>query len=122
MDKLKVNPATLAVQFRSAAKDFRLIDDRDSASVVVRYAAQHDEIEKLLGILTAEGPQRWLMRKLQRYTVSIPKRMADRMLAQGSLYLPMPGLYVQVDADNLFDDQRGLKDDDDPFNPGGFAI
>lgn len=122
VDKLKVNPATLAVQFRSAAEAFRLIDDQDNASVVVRYAAQHDEIEKLLRSLAAEGPQRWLMRKLQRYTVSIPKRVADRLHQQGSLTLPMPGLYVQVDADNLYDDQRGLKDDDDPFNPDGFAI
>ncbi len=121
VDKLKVDPKTLAVQFRSAADAFRLIDDQDSASVVVRYAAQHDEIEKLLRILAGEGPQRWLMRKLQRYTVSIPKRMADRMLAQGSLTLPMPGLYVQVDADNLYDDALGLLDDDAIYNPGGFV-
>ncbi len=122
VDKLKVNPATLAVQFRSAADAFRLIDDGGSASVVVRYAAQHDEIEKLLRILAAEGPQRWLMRKLQRYTVSIPKRMADRLHQQGNLTLPMPGLYVQVDADNLYDDALGLLDDDAIYNPDGFAI
>ena len=121
VDKLKVNPATLAVQFRSAANAFRLIDDQDSTSVVVRYAAQHDEIDKLLRILAAEGPQRWLMRKLQRYTVSIPKRMTDRLHQQGSLYLPMPGLYVQVDADNLYDDALGLLDDDAIYNPGGFV-
>ena len=121
VDKLKVDPKTLAVQFRSAADAFRLIDDQDSASVVVRYAAQHDEIDKLLRTLEAEGPQRWLMRKLQRYTVSIPKRMTDRMLAQGSLTLPMPGLYVQVDADNLYDDALGLLDDDAIYNPGGFV-
>ncbi|WP_308645763.1 CRISPR-associated helicase/endonuclease Cas3 [Ottowia beijingensis] len=120
--KLKVNPATLAVQFRSAAEAFRLIDDADSASVVVRYAAQHDKIEKLLRTLQAEGPQRWLMRKLQRYTVSIPKRMADRLHQQGSLYLPMLGLYAQVDAHNLYDGVLGLLDDDAIYNPGGFAI
>ncbi|MBK7000742.1 MAG: CRISPR-associated helicase Cas3' [Rhodoferax sp.] len=120
--KLKVVQGTLAVQFASAAKAFHLIDDEEQASVVVRYAQQHDEIEKLLGILAAEGPQRWLMRKLQRYTVSIPKRMADKMLAQGSLTLPMPGLYVQVDAENLYDPVLGLKPDDDVYNPGGFAI
>lgn len=113
---------TLSVPFRSAAEAFRLIDDQDTATVVVRYAEQRDEIDKLLGILAAEGPQRWLMRKLQRYTVSIHKRVADKMLAQGSLTLPMPGLYVQVNAENLYDPTLGLKTDAGVYNPAGFAI
>jgi CRISPR-associated endonuclease/helicase Cas3 len=119
---LQVEPKTLGVQFRSASDAFRLIDDKDSAMVVVRYAAQGPEIEKLLGMLAAEGPARWLMRKLQRYTVSIHKRMADKMLAQGDLTLPMPGLYVQVDTDNLYDPVLGLKLGDDIYNPGGFTV
>ncbi len=118
---LKVEPKTLGVQFRSAADAFRLIDDQDSASVVVRYAEHHDEIEKLLGILAAEGPARWLMRKLQRYTVSIHKRMADKMLARGDLTLPMPGLYVLRDTDNLYSNIWGLGGVDDLFNPSGFV-
>lgn len=122
-DKLSINDRkTLGVQFRAAADAFHLIDDANSATVVVRYAAQSDEIEKWLGLLTAQGPQRWLMRKLQRYTVSIHKRVADRMLAQGSLVLPMPGLYVQVNAENLYDPMLGFKPDDDVYNPGGFAV
>ena len=60
------------------------------------------------------------MRKLQRYTVSIPKRTADKMLEQGSLTLPMPGLYVQVDAENLYDPVLGLKPEGDIYNPAGF--
>jgi hypothetical protein len=48
--------------------------------------------------------------------------VADKMLAQGDLTLPMPGLYVQVNADNLYDPMLGLKLDDDLYNPGGFAL
>ncbi len=118
---LKVAPETLGVQFRSAADAFRLIDDQDSATVVVRYEAHRDEMDKLLATLTTKGPERWLMRKLQRYTVSIHKRVADRMLEQGSLTLPMPGLYVQKQVDNLYDQNLGLKPDDDLYNPGGFV-
>jgi len=118
---LKVEPKTLGVQFRSAADAFRLIDDKDSAMVVVRYVEHSAEIEKLLGMLASEGPARWLMRKLQRYTVSIHKRVADKMLAQGDMTLPMPGLYAQVNADNLYDPLLGLKLNDDIYNPGGFA-
>ncbi|MBN9339179.1 MAG: CRISPR-associated endonuclease Cas3'' [Comamonadaceae bacterium SCN 68-20] len=122
VNMLKVEPRALAVRFRSAANAFRLIDDEDKATVVVRYAPQQGEIEKLLGILAAEGPQRWLMRKLQRYTVSIPKREADRMLAQGSATLPMPGLYAMVNTDNLYSNILGLVGDDNLYNPSGFAL
>ena len=118
---LKVEPKTLGVQFRTAADAFRLIDDQDSAMVVVRFAAQHVEIEKLLGMLAAEGPARWLMRKLQRYTVSIHKRLADKMLARGDLSLPMPGLYVLRDTDNLYSNIWGLGGDDAIYNPSGFV-
>ena len=86
---LTVESKTLGVQFRSAAEAFRLIDDQDSATVVVRYEPHHEELEKLLATLASKGPERWLMRKLQRYTVSIHKRVADKMLMQGSLTLPM---------------------------------
>ena len=115
------DPKTLGVQFRSAAEAFRLIDDQDSAMIVVRYEPHRDELDMLLATLASKGPERWLMRKLQRYTVSIHKRVADKMLMQGDLTLPMPGLYVQKQADNLYDPNLGLKLDDDLFNPGGFV-
>lgn len=117
----KLRPDTeLAVQFATAAKDFKLIDEEGSATVVVRYPPQREAIAQLLGILEAEGPQRWLMRKLQRYTVSIPQRMADKLLEQGSLTLPMPGLYVQADADHVYDPVLGLVTDDEIYNPHAY--
>jgi CRISPR-associated endonuclease/helicase Cas3 len=113
---LTVEPKTLGVQFRSAAEAFRLIDDQDSATVVVRYAEQREELDKLLATLASKGPERWLMRKLQRYTVSIHKRVADKMLMQGSLTLPMPGLYVQQ-VEGIYHRELGLEIQDVPFNP-----
>ncbi len=121
-DLLKVEPRSLAVNFRSAAEKFKLIDDADQASVLVRYAPQRDEIEKWLAILATQGPQRWLMRKLQRYTVSIPQRQADKMLARGDLSLPVPGLYVLADADNLYSNILGLVGDADLYHPSGFVL
>jgi len=119
---LKVEPRSLAVNFRSAAEKFKLIDDADQATVLVRYAPQREAIEQWLAILTTQGPQRWLMRKLQRYTVSIPKREADKMLAQGDLSLPVPGLYVLAEADNLYSDILGLVGDADLYQPSGFVL
>ena len=120
--KLKVEPRALAVQFRAAADAFRLIDDADSATVVVRYAAHQAHIESLLNLLATEGPQRWLMRKLQRYTITIPQRQATQMLTQGDLSLPMPGLYVLTNTDNLYSTILGLVGDADLYNPSGFAL
>jgi CRISPR-associated endonuclease/helicase Cas3 len=119
---LTVQPRDLAVKFRTAADAFRLIDDADSATVVVRYAAHQEHIDSLLNTLAAEGPQRWLMRKLQRYTVSIPQRLATPMLNQGDLTLPMPGLYVLANTDNLYSNILGLVSDADVYNPSGFAL
>lgn len=118
---LKVQP-DLAVQFGSAAKAFRLVDDQDSATVLVRYAEHAREIDALLTQLHSEGPARWLMRKLQRYTVNIHQRLATQMLAQGSVSLSMPGLYVQVNASNLYDPVLGLVLDADVFNPDAFSL
>lgn len=119
---LTVQPRDLAVKFRTAADAFRLIDDAESATVVVRYAAHQQHIEGLLNTLAAEGPQRWLMRKLQRYTVTIPQRLAMQMLNQGDLTLPMPGLYVLANTDNLYSNILGLVSDADVYNPSGFAL
>jgi CRISPR-associated endonuclease/helicase Cas3 len=113
---------TLAVQFRSAAEAFKLIDDSNHASVVVRYAPHRERLDRWLGQLLSSGPERWLMRKLQRYTVSIPQRLADTMLTQGSLTLPMPGLYVQVDADNLYDPVLGLFTEGVPLDAAGYTF
>jgi CRISPR-associated endonuclease/helicase Cas3 len=119
---LKIDSSkTLSVKFRSAAEAFRLIDDADSALVVVRYAEQREEIEMLLGSLATKGPERWLMRKLQRFTINIKQRLADKMHAQGDLTLPMPGLYVLVDTDNVYSGILGLVGEDDLFNPIGFV-
>jgi len=118
---LTMNPKTLGVQFRSAAEAFRLIDDEDSATVVVRYVPHGEELEKLLATLASKGPERWLMRKLQRYTVSIHKRVADKMLAQGDLTLPMPGLYVQVNACGIYHQELGLQTEGVLYDPDAYA-
>jgi CRISPR-associated endonuclease/helicase Cas3 len=90
---------TLAVQFRSAADAFRLIDDKESSHGGGALRRTKRSIDKLLATrLAAEGPQRWLMRKLQRYTVTIRQSAwPTRCWRKASLTLPMPGLYMQLD-------------------------
>jgi CRISPR-associated endonuclease/helicase Cas3 len=86
--------------------------------VIVWYPPKADDIQMLIEKLKTEGPQRWIMRKLQRFAVTIPAEKANRMLAEGSLNIsPLPGLYIQKLADGLYSDVIGLFVGDIPFNP-----
>jgi len=111
------DPRTLAVNFRTAARKFRLIDDEDSAPVLVLYRGPDgtdDTIDMLLRTLHRDGPERWLMRKLQRYTVNIHRRETTRLQAQGDIEEAFPGLFAQA-SDCLYDPVLGLRSDDSPI-------
>lgn len=120
---LTVEPETLAVNFRAAAEKFRLISDDDSSPVVVDYhAADTDEtIDSLLNILRRDGPQRWLMRKLQRYTVNLHARQIEQLNRQGDIKELIPGLFVQH-SDWLYDLQLGLNPDGRPNLPAAGIV
>lgn len=104
---------TLGIMFRSAAEKFRLIDDEDSTPVIVRYYGpdgNDSTIDALLGSLRKNGPERWLMRKLQRYTVTLHRPQVLTLVKQGDVEQIIPGLYVQV-SDLLYDNHLGLVND-----------
>jgi CRISPR-associated endonuclease/helicase Cas3 len=110
VELLQVDGHTLAVNFRSAAEHFRLIQDEDSVPVICVYRGPDGgdgAIDTFLGALRKDGPARWLMRKLQRYLVNIHRREAERLLRQGDIEEIMPGLYVQV-SDQLYHPTLGL--------------
>ena len=110
---LTVDGKTLAVNFRSAADRFRLIDDADQVSVIVLYRGpegQDATVDQRLAELRKGGAERWLLRALQRYTVSIHQRDAQRLLAQGDIAELLPGLFVQV-SDVAYDATLGLRID-----------
>ena len=69
------------VQFRTAAMEFKLIGDSAQRPVFVRYGDGNQWIDRL----RHAGPTRDIMRHLQRYTVNLPRRMADDMLNDGRL-------------------------------------
>lgn len=91
------------IQFRTTAEKFRLIDDTAYQTFLVRYG----DNDVLLGKLEKEGPQRWLMRKLQRYSVNLPKRLFAQLEKQGDVREIWPGIYAQV-GDTLYDKSLGV--------------
>jgi CRISPR-associated endonuclease/helicase Cas3 len=97
----------LQVQFRTAAKRFRLIEESDYQAVLVRYDNGENEANILLAKLEKTGPDRWLMRKLQRYTVNIPLFHFNRLLANEELREIYPGIFAQS-CDTLYHPELGL--------------
>lgn len=90
------------IQFREAADAFQMIDSRGTHSVVVRWG----ESEKWIESLATVGPKREIMRHLQRYSVSVPRRVAEHLLAEGGV-VEMQGVLVQ-EAEDLYSDEYGL--------------
>jgi CRISPR-associated endonuclease/helicase Cas3 len=93
------------IQLRTVAEKFRLIDDSAYQTILVRYG----DSAKWLDMLEKEGPQRWLMRKLQRYSVNIPKRLFLQLEQRGDVQesKKLQGFFVQI-GDTLYDKTLGV--------------
>jgi CRISPR-associated endonuclease/helicase Cas3 len=73
----------------------------------------------LIGSLRKEGPKRWLMRKLQRYTVSLPDYQFKKLLGNGDVREVYPDMFAQT-ADALYHADLGVLVDD--TNPDPSAL
>jgi len=113
----------LAVRFRDAADAFRLIDEKDAATVFVRWYSPRCrwDVGMLIHTLQRDGPERWLMRKLQRYGVTIYQHDLQRLLVCGDVQEVGPGLYVQTESDVFYDPVLGARLDGAPGDPAAFV-
>lgn len=118
----------LGIRFRTAAREFRLIEDT-YLPIVVRYAppvdtgdmaapsrragtASHTGVGDLLDQLRYRPPSRDDYRRLQRFTVSIPRYLHGQLQAEGHVEELHPGLFVQVSS-WLYHPTLGLRAGDD---------
>ena len=83
------NDPELRIGFRTAAAKFHLIDELTYLPVIVRYRN-----EDLLGILARGDPERWLLRRLKRYVVNMPRMIHASILKTGAILEQKPGLFV----------------------------
>ncbi|MGE5411639.1 MAG: hypothetical protein ACM3MI_11830, partial [Clostridiales bacterium] len=90
---LTQNVDEMKFQFATAAKNFRLIDDNGTQNILVAY----DEGAELIEMLKQKGPESWLMRRLQQYTVSVNRNDFDE-IARMQRIEQVHGCYVQADA------------------------
>jgi CRISPR-associated endonuclease/helicase Cas3 len=115
------------VQFRTAASRFSLIDDGGQQAIIVDFASQRSKADEglsaaaLVAKVEAFGPDRATMRRLQRYTVNVPRNVFRLLQADGSIRVlqRLDGLYVQA-LPGLYDGNSGLRLDGPILSPMDF--
>lgn len=93
-----------SIYFRTAAAKFRIIDDSQIKTIFVRYGQGNE----LIDTLKKQGPDRRLLRQLQRYTVNVYNDSFFQMLNRGALEEVYPGMYALV-SESDYSDRIGLK-------------
>lgn len=100
------------VSYRTIGENLRWIDDEFSAPVATVYDEKGAE---LIDQLRAEGPNKTLMRQIQRYMVNIPRNKAEMLLKTGELQMEC-GILVQNDS-FLYSDEYGMNIFNDAETP-----
>ncbi len=108
-DKKKIVPlltkdaAECCIQFRTAAERFHIIDDA-GIQILIPY---NETAEKHINILRKDGPDRWVLRKLQRYSVTVYENEFQQLRDKGVVEEIYPGIYA-LSSFNNYDQKTGL--------------
>jgi CRISPR-associated endonuclease/helicase Cas3 len=103
--------------FRTAASKFHIVKEDTYFPVFVRYG----DSAPLLGKLANTGPERWLMRKLQRYVVNVPKYLQEKLKKSGEVEEPFPGIFLQTTL-GYYDEAVGLACDRKQLSPDDLVV
>jgi len=119
VDLLRGN-ADFSFDFRTAAQKFRLVDDENQVSLVVPYVGLEEipgeASPAMLHVRAIEHgqAQRWRLRALQRYIVSMRYREVSEAQAHGDVRELLPGLFLLLDT-LRYDTKLGLLRDGQPI-------
>jgi CRISPR-associated endonuclease/helicase Cas3 len=102
--------------FKRCAEKFRVIDDLSGAPVIVPYGKKGRALCDAVRVTFDPSRLRYLARKLQRYTVSIPRPIQERFLAAGIIRLVHDGFPI-LNSDVHYHDDLGLDTADKPDIP-----
>jgi len=118
VELLSERDGPMEFNFRSAATKFRLIDDQDQCSLLIplhRLMAGHDKLAPLIAKLQAGDADRWLLRSVQRFVLSIRQQQLDELLRTGAVEALSCGLSLLID-DTRYDRRFGLLPRDNPLD------
>ena len=71
-----------------------------------------DKVDTLLNLLHNDGPSRWLMRKLQRYSVNVSEWHFKQLQDDHQIEEIWPGIWAQMEGTTIYDQTLGLILDD----------
>ena len=108
----------LEFSFRTAAGRFKLIDDAGQESLVIplhEILEGHDGLAPLLQRLANGETDRWLLRKLQRYTLNVHAHQFRALERSGAVAALPGGMYRLLDV-TRYDPRFGLLAQDNPLD------
>lgn len=116
MDLLSKDAVQGEIQFRTAAQKFRLIADEGQRPVFVCWGEGAD----LIDLLKGNGPNRELMRKLQRHTVTLYEYQWKKLLASGDLKMHKD--FIIQSSESLYHPALGLLPEAPDYAPGSLVV
>jgi len=100
--------------FRTAAERFQMVADEGTATVLVPFGRGAGLLAELRRSTSrAEGPDRWLLRALQRFTVSVHRGHLLALRRAGALTEVLPDVFALAQPER-YDERLGLLVDDLP--------
>lgn len=103
--------------FKTAAEQFKIIDDSMQKTILVPYR----EGESMIAQLKTKGPERWLMRKLQRFSVNVYNEEFDLLVKKGSVEEIYPGIYALTFGLD-YTEETGLLVQETSYDPENFIM
>ncbi|MCM1567162.1 MAG: hypothetical protein NC238_14730, partial [Dehalobacter sp.] len=117
LDPIHNDLGECSIYFRTAANKFKIIDDSLQKTIFVRYG----EGEKFINLLKVMGPDRWLLRKLQRYTVNVYNYDFDELKRRGAIEEVHPQIFA-LSSKLDYSKDTGLLVDETIYDPEQFII
>jgi len=106
-----------SIYFRTAARKFRIINDSLQKMIFVRYG----EGDKFIDLLKSMGPDRWLLRKLQRYSVNVYNNEFNELRRRGAIEEVHPQIFA-LSSKLDYSEDTGLLVDETLYDPEQFII
>ncbi len=106
------------ISFKTAASRFKLIDDSIQKTILVRY---DEESERLIENLRNYGKSRTLLRKLQRYAVTIYNKEFDKLLENGLIEEIIEGVFA-LTSNITYNEDIGVITDEVLYEPEKYIL
>ena len=118
---LQKDADSLNIQFRTAAQKFQMIEEGQTYTLFVDYGEDESErktVGKMLRILENGEIDRWLVRKLQPYSISLYNYQKPELLNSGVIRQTESGYYI-ISGGGVYDDILGFQVMEQGVSSGG---